>query len=121
VLRPAHRVGRVGRDHLAGDEPVEQHADRGEVLLDRRFLEVLAEPADVGGDMHRRDVGQLLDILAPFAPGEEAPAGVKVRRARVRFVDGDGEEFQKAARGSVAGGDDDPRHDRPARRPCLAI
>jgi len=36
-------------DDLAGDEPVEQHADGREVLLDGRLLEVLAEAADIGG------------------------------------------------------------------------
>lgn len=34
---------RIGRDDLAGDEPVEQHTDGREVLLDGRLLEVLAE------------------------------------------------------------------------------
>jgi hypothetical protein len=45
--------------------------------------------------MHRLDIDQLVDILAPIAPGEEAPAGVKVRAARIRVVDRDGEEFEK--------------------------
>ena len=43
VLRSAHRMRRVGGDDLAGDQPVEQHADGGEVLLDRRLLEILAQ------------------------------------------------------------------------------
>jgi hypothetical protein len=59
--------------------------------------------------VHRLDIDELLDIFAPIAPGEEAPAGVKVRRTRIRVVDRDGEEFQKAARGSVAGRRDDRR------------
>ena len=41
VLRAADRMRRIGGDDLAGDQPVEQHADRGEVLLDRRLLESL--------------------------------------------------------------------------------
>jgi hypothetical protein len=70
--------------------------------------------------VHRLDVDQVDNILAPIAPGEEAPAGVKVRRARVRVVDGDGEEFEKAARGSVTGRRDDRGHDnRPVRPPCF--
>ena len=43
VLRPAHRVGGIDREDLADDEPVEQHADRGEVLLDGRLLELAAD------------------------------------------------------------------------------
>jgi hypothetical protein len=69
--------------------------------------------------MHRLDVDELLDILAPIAPGEEAPAGMKIRRARIRVVDGDGEEFEKAARGIVAARRDDRRHDGSARPPCF--
>jgi len=53
VLWPAHRMRRIGGDHLAGDEPVKQHADRGEVLLDGRLLEFLPETSNVSGDMHR--------------------------------------------------------------------
>ena len=70
VLRAADRVGRVGGDDLAGDQPVEQHADGGQVLLDRRLLEILAERLDVGGDVQRLDVGELADLVV-LAPGEE--------------------------------------------------
>jgi hypothetical protein len=37
VFWPAHRMGRIGGQDLADDEPVEQHADRGKVLLDGRL------------------------------------------------------------------------------------
>jgi hypothetical protein len=37
--------------------------------------------------MHRLDIDQLLDILAPIAPGEEAPAGMKIRRAGILVVE----------------------------------
>jgi len=40
---------RIGCEDLAGDEPVEQHADGRKVLLDGRLLEVLAEAADISG------------------------------------------------------------------------
>ena len=33
---------------------------------------------DVGGDMQWLDISELLDVLAPIAPGKEAPAGMKV-------------------------------------------
>jgi hypothetical protein len=32
VARPAHRGGQLDRHHLAGDEPIEQVADRGETV-----------------------------------------------------------------------------------------
>ena len=70
VLRTAHRMSRIGRDDLAGDQPVEQHADGGEVLLDRRLLEILAKRLDIGRDMQRLDIGDLADLVM-VAPGEE--------------------------------------------------
>lgn len=36
VLAPAHRRCRIHRDHLAGDQPVEQHAHHRQLLLDAR-------------------------------------------------------------------------------------
>ena len=89
------------------------------MFLDGRLLEAFPEATDIGRDMHRLDIDQLLDILAPIAPGEEAPAGVKVSRARVLVVDGDGEEFQKSAHRVIAARSDDRRYDRSARRPCF--
>jgi hypothetical protein len=42
VLRTADRVGRiVGGDDLAGDEPVEQHADGGESAIRKCFEQIL--------------------------------------------------------------------------------
>ena len=57
-------------------------------------------------DVHRFDVGDLIDVGARFAPGEEARAGVEIGGAGVRVLDRDGEEFEEAARAVVAGGGD---------------
>ena len=110
VLGPTDRMGGIDSDHLADDEPVEQHADRGEVLLDGRLLEILAERADVSRDMHGLDRNQLVKAFQ-FAPGEEAPAGVEIGPAGVRVLDGDGEELEEAARSTGASRGDDRRHD----------
>ena len=65
--------------------------------------------------MHRFDVGDLIDVGARFAPGEEAPAGVEIGGAGVRVLDRDGEEFEEAARAVVCGGDDQRgRHGGPS-------
>ena len=112
VLRSAHRMGRIGRDDLAGDQPVEQHAYRGEVLLDRRLLKILAERLDIGGDMQRLDIGDFADLVL-VAPGEEPTAGPVIRHARILVPDRRGEEFQEPARRLVAGVGDDARHDNP--------
>ena len=52
---PRTECAGIDREHLADDQPVEQHADRGQVLLDGRLLKILAERADIGGHMHRLD------------------------------------------------------------------
>src|ERR1700677_4648020 len=46
MLRPAHRMRRIGRAHLPGDEPVEQQCGSRRLLLDDRLLEILTEPAN---------------------------------------------------------------------------
>ena len=58
---------RAGRNHLAGDEPVEQHAQTGEMLLDGRAGPLALKFLDVGGHMERLDLSDCL--YAPcFAP-----------------------------------------------------
>jgi hypothetical protein len=79
------------------------------------FSKSLPKPADTGGDVHRFDVGDLIEVGARFAPGEEAPAGVEIGGAGVRVLDRDGEEFEEAARAVVAGGGNQRgRHGRPS-------
>ena len=120
VLRAAHRMGRIGGDDLAGDQPVEQHADGGQVLLDGRLLEILAQRLDIGGDMQRLDIGDLADLVL-VAPGEEPAAGPVIGRAGVLVADGRGEEFEEAARGVVAGGGDRRRHDDAVASPTTRV
>ena len=64
----------IGGDDLAGDQPIDHHADGGQVLLDRRLLKVLAERFDIGGDVERLDVGELAEFVA-IAPVEEPHDG----------------------------------------------
>ena len=46
ILRAAHGVRRIHVDDVAGDQPVEQHANGGQVLLDRRRRELaLSDPS----------------------------------------------------------------------------
>jgi hypothetical protein len=44
-------VRRVDGDDLAGDEPVEQHADRGEVLLDSQITPYTEVCADIAAGL----------------------------------------------------------------------
>ena len=64
----------VGGEDSAGDQPIDHHADGGQVLLDRRLLKILAERLDIGGDVERLDVGELAEFVA-IAPVEEPHDG----------------------------------------------
>ena len=44
MLGPAHRVRKINREHLADHEPVEQHANCGEVQFDGRLGRRLLQP-----------------------------------------------------------------------------
>ena len=55
VARSTHRGGRVGRDHLAGHQPVEQATDSGQALLGGRGGQVAGLLLDPGRDMEGLD------------------------------------------------------------------
>ena len=69
---PADGGGGVHRHDLAGDQPVEQVADRGEALLHGGGRALAAELLDVGGDMQRLHVGDRRDA-GRLAPGQKFP------------------------------------------------
>ena len=70
MLRAAHGAGRIDRHDLAHDQPVEQHPDAGEMLLDGGRRNPLQQLLDVGGDVDGLDVAQMGDA-AGLAPGGE--------------------------------------------------
>jgi hypothetical protein len=86
---------------MAGHQPVEQHAERGQVLLDRGRREQFGpwrkEPGlqilDERGDVDRLDGCELADAVG-LAPGCEAARGIQVCVARVIVLDLGEEEFE---------------------------
>jgi hypothetical protein len=107
-------AGVYGHD-LAGDEPIEQHADRREVLLDRRLRHRFLQAFDVGRDVQRLDSRQLADT-PPVAPDEKQFHGAVISGPRILIPDRRGEKFEEAPSGRVAGIGDDPRHQEAAAR-----
>jgi hypothetical protein len=105
VPRPAHRRCRVDRSDLAGDQPIEQMADRGEPLLDARRRQLARTGLDPGGDVHRLHRADRRRARA-CAPSQEFIGGAGKGSARVGVADIRGEEFEEAHTGSVAGGGD---------------
>src|SRR6266849_9108652 len=75
MARPPDGMRRVNRNHLAGHQPVEQHADTSEMLLDRGRLHPLAQALNVLSDVDR------LDLIERADPARVAPAQ-KTRRPR---------------------------------------
>jgi hypothetical protein len=100
-----HR-GVFGND-LLDDEPVEQTAQRGQVLLDGGRGQRLA--FDIGGDVQRPD-GRQPEIMV-LTPAAELGDGLNIGRARVFVADRrGGEEFEEILAGFVAGARDDGGH-----------
>ena len=91
VLRAAHGRRRVCRHDLAGDQPIEQHAHGGELLLHGRRRMGPLERLYIGGDIERPDRRQRQAAI--IAPSEKLPAGSRISAARVLVPDVRGEEF----------------------------
>jgi hypothetical protein len=98
VFRAAHGVGWIDLDDVADHEPVEQHTQRRQVLLDRGRRELTLKLLDERCDMRRLDRGQLFDA-ARLAPVGEAPRGIHVRLARMVVVDLGRDKFEEAPGG----------------------
>ena len=87
---PRTAAGGVHRENLADDEPVAEHADRGQVLLDGRDRSRVSP--DVGGHVER---GHGLEAEASrLAPREKLPHRPPVRRPRPLVRDPPREELQ---------------------------
>ena len=101
VLRPAHGGGGIERHDLAGDQPVEQHAHRGELLLHARRPVFLLQLVHPGCHVERPDRRERQ--AAPLAPGEEPRAGAGIGTTGVRVVDVGGEELDIAPGCTLSG------------------
>ena len=88
-------MGRVHVEDLVRYKPVEQHSERGKVLLNGRRRKLALKLLDEGGNVEGLHVGELANT-ADVAPFRKPACGVQVRLARVAVVDVGGEEFQHA-------------------------
>ncbi len=90
-------MGRVHVDDVAGHEPVEQHADGGQVPLDRGRGEMALQILHECGDVEGLYVGELVQTVQ-LAPLGKAASRVQVGFPGVVAVDLRGEEFEHALR-----------------------
>jgi hypothetical protein len=100
MLRAADGRGRICRNHLADNEPIEQHAHGGELVFDGRRRGLRLQLLYIGGDVVRPDRGKR--EAAPFAPGEKPGARAGIGAECVRVADIGGEELDVAPAGLVA-------------------
>jgi hypothetical protein len=78
-------MGRIGFDHMAGHEPVEQHANRGQVLVNGWGREFVLQVVDEGRDMERLDLNMdWLEQLSGNAIRTSTPSSVVSGVARSR-------------------------------------
>jgi hypothetical protein len=68
---------------MAGDQPVEQMAQRRELLLGALGPLGLRLDLDPGRDMHRLDVEEVLDPNLGLDPADEVTDGAQIRLAGV--------------------------------------
>src|ERR1700683_1175818 len=93
----SYRVMRGVRWHdLARYQPVEQHADTGQILLDRGGRPLALQLFDIAADMHRLDAAEFADPL-PFAPAEKHGGRAPVGRPRGFFSGCGGGEIDERA------------------------
>jgi len=98
VPRPAHGMRRVKRQHLARHQPIKQHPDTGEMLLNGRRFAGGLQLFDIACHMHRPHVLDAHDAPA-LAPAQERAGRLPVGRTGVLIADVDGEEFEEAPGG----------------------
>jgi hypothetical protein len=66
MFRAVHRVHRIHVNDVTGYQPVEQHAERSQVLLDRRRRKLPLQVFNEGDDVKRLDAAKLAFGLRPF-------------------------------------------------------
>ena len=110
VLGPADNRGRIAANHLANNQPIIEHPDRRQVLLDAWRRACLTEILDVAGDMHRLD-GIKTPQPSLLAPAEEFRHRPGIGSPGIGIADIGGEELDKADGGVLSGRGDLHRND----------
>ena len=100
---PFDRGRRVGLKKAAGDQPIEQAAERGQMQLHRGALMALAEIFDIGGHMQGAQCCKRLDPDL-IAPREKPHGGAMIGASGVRVSDGGNEKLNKPFRSAAASG-----------------
>src|ERR1700739_2051350 len=77
VPRTPDRMGRISLYNIAGTQPVEEHANRSQVLLDGGRRKLVLQVVHEGGDMEWLDLRELMNLFGS-APVGKAAGGVHI-------------------------------------------
>ncbi len=97
VPRSPDRMRRVGGHHLARHQPVEQHPDSGEVLLDRGLGELTTKLLYICSHVNWLDLAK--EKMTLLAPGGKFRRRDEIGAARVPVANVGREKFPKALAG----------------------
>ena len=109
VRWPAHRYRGVGRDHLTGHHPVEQHPYGGELLLDRRCRDLVLPLLYMGRNVMGPDRGERKASI--LTPRQKPITRSEISPARIGITDIGSKEFDIAPGGLITQVGDDRRYD----------
>jgi hypothetical protein len=107
-------MGGIGRNYLAGNQPVKKHPYTCEVLLDGGSRPLTLQLLDVCGDVHRLHVCEAADPL-PLTPVQEGGGGSPISSPGIWIADVDRKELDKAPRGPFPSLGDQGGEHRPGR------
>jgi hypothetical protein len=71
---PPHGMREVDRHQIVGDQPVEEHANAGEMLVDRGRLNARAQLLDILSNVHWLDLIKRRDDPVNPPQGTETPS-----------------------------------------------
>jgi hypothetical protein len=91
-------MGRIRVDNMAGHQPIEEHPDRGQVLLDGGWRELVLQVVHESDNVARLDLRELVKVFGSV-PAGKTTGRVHIGSSRMGVVDLGREKLEEAARG----------------------
>ena len=110
------RACRIDGDHLANDEPIEQHTDCGQVLFNRGCCQTHLQRLYIGRYMYGLDIGKLTKIFV-FTPQGKLNGSPRIGSAGVGIPYIGGEELNEAPASIFIPCEQLRQHGRPGNHP----
>src|SRR5260221_14275084 len=98
VARAPDGMGRISVNNMPGHQPVEEHANRRQVLFYGGWRKLVLQVVHESRDMKRLDLCELVDLFGS-APVGKAAGGVHIGSSGMGVVDLCREKLEEASRG----------------------